>query len=213
MMLCLSVSQIHWWNDTRGQVPSLAAEFESNNSCSCLGLSLSMEITPTKKLIFMFFCLSLLNWGRSVMPEVWKPRETKESLLLGSKPTWKNTVRLVEPTLGPNLVAVAWNRNAEIMGIKWYLICWYTDVWAIKKYVPSLLFLGKNGSPDFPDCFHTNLKICPTEEDVDVDDVLVEDAEVILLLWLSHSDYTEFSFWDDASFYFRTLPKLKVKTL
>lgn len=63
--------------------------------------------------------------------------------------------------------------------------------------MPSLfnaLFLGKNGSLDFPDCFHTNLKIYPTEEDVDVDDVLVEDAEVILLLGLSLSDLTEFSF-------------------
>lgn len=28
------------------------------------------------------------------MPGVWKPRETKESLLLGYKPTWKNTVRM-----------------------------------------------------------------------------------------------------------------------
>lgn len=41
--------------------------------------------------------------------------------------------------------------------------------------------LGKNGSLDFPDCFHANLKICPTEDDVDVDDVLVEDTEVILV--------------------------------
>lgn len=48
--------------------------------------------------------------------------------------------------------------------------------------------------------FYTNLKIYPTEEDVDVDDVLVEDAEVILLLWLSLSDYTDFSFCDNASF-------------
>lgn len=56
------------------------------------------------------------------------------------------------------------------------------------------LFPGKNRLLDFPDCFHTNLKIYPTEEDVDVDDVLVEDAEVILLLRLSLSDYTEFSF-------------------
>lgn len=31
-------------------------------------------------------------------------------------------------------------------------------------------------------CFHTNLKLHPTEEDVDGDDVLVEDAEVIFLL-------------------------------
>lgn len=34
----------------------------------------------------------------------------------------------------------------------------------------------------------------PSEEDVDGDDVLVEDAEVIFLLWMSLLDYTELSF-------------------
>lgn len=67
------------------------------------------------------------------------------------------------------------------------------------------LFLGKNESLD--------VQIYPTEEDVDVDDVLVEDAEVMTLfsqtLRLQSLGYGCYN----ASFFFRTLPKLKLTPL
>lgn len=88
---------------------------------------------------------------------------------------------------------------------------WFGDAYICDHsniYVPSVvyaLFLDKNESLD--------VQIYPTEEDVDVDDVLVEDAEVVTLfsqtLRLQSLGYECYN----ASFCFQDFTKTEIDTV